>query len=349
MANTMQNLRSLIDDLRDLRNKATTSLTEYSKVTQVNNRAYIQESLQNEEILIPLMSTLHQMDISFVLCAIGLNEITTSGRTVRDIMQTVSTEAFQSACDIVEMDFGRNTLDKKVIGLEAQVLDPEPKGVRFAAGKLVEIDLVIGGDPSNGMKTMKAHILVQILPTIIPESTITGFLSLNFTPTLSQRWTQMRAGEIKFMKDLIFSADLIKNHKRALQSDRSGVLNEMLKKQSQGFRDTLLSWTGLTPENHNTANTILIADTNTFELAAHQAGIKFDRYSDRQRFFGKSFAMMVVCVNPDYKRVKMYLNGIDAVGEYSFDMINKLGQNQKDSLDIKDIMTMFAQGVMPRI
>lgn len=348
MGNSMQTLRGLIDDIRDLRNKATTSLTEYSKVTQVTNRAYIQESLANEEIMIPLMSTLHQMDISFVLCAIGLNEITTSGKTVREVMQTVSTEAFRSAYDIVEMDFGKNTLDKHVIGLEAQVIDPEPQGSRFAAGKLVEIDLVLG-DSGNGMKTMKAHILVQILPTVIPESTINGFLSLNFTPTMSQRWTQMRAGEIKFMKDLVFSADLIKNHKRALQGDRSGVLNEMLKRQSSGFRDTLLSWTGLTPENHNTANTILIADTNTFDLAAHDAGVKFDRFSDRQRFFGKSFAMMVVCVNPDYKRVKMYLNGIDAVGEYSFDMINKLGRNAKDSLDIKDIMSMFAQGSMPRI
>lgn len=347
MGNTMQNLRGLIDDIRDLKQRATTSLTEYAKVTQVNNRAYIQESLASEEIMIPLISTLHQMDIAFVLTAIGLNEITTGGRTVRNVMETITTEAYRSALEIVSVDFGKNLLDKEVVGMEAQVLDTEPGGSRFAAGKLVEIDLVLG-ETDKGLKTMKAQILVQILPTIIPEDTVKGFLSLNFTPPLSQRWLQMKAGEIT-PRELMTASDLIKKHKRALQNDNSGVLNEMLRKQTRGFWDTLLSWTGLTPENHNTASSILIADTNTFELSAHEAGIRFDRYSDRQRFFGKSFAMMVVCVNPDYKQVKVYLNGVDSVGEYNFDMINKLGKNVRDSLDIKDIMSMFAQGVMPKI
>lgn len=349
MSSTYTNLKGLVDDLRELRTKATTSLTEYSKVAIINHRAYIQESLQSEEIMIPLISTIHQMDIAFVLCAIGMNTVTLGGRTVRNLMEFVATEAFQSAATVVDMDFGANDLDREVIGLEANVVDTEMASNRFGAGKLVEIDVVLGEDDKRGLKTMKAHLLVQVLPTIIPTETVNGFLSLNFTPTLSQRWTQARAGEIKFIKDLVFSADLVKQHKKALQSDQSGVLREMLKRQEKGFRDTLVSWTGLTPENHNTANTILIADTNTFEMAAHSSGIRFDRYADRQRFFGKSFAMMVVCVNPDYKRVKMYLNGIDAVGDYSFDMINKLGKNTRDSLDVKDIMNMFAQGSMPRI
>lgn len=348
MASSYNTLRGLIDDLRDLRNRATTSLTEYTKVTQINNRAYIQESLANEEIMIPLMSTLHQMDIAFVLNAIGLNQICQGGRTVRNVMEHVTTEAFRSAAEVVDMDFGANLLDHTVVGMEASVIDTELASNRFGAGKLVEIDLILG-ESEGKMKTMKAHILVQILPMIIPTDVVNGFLSLNFTPSLSQRWTKVRAGEIKFVKDLLFSADLVKQHKRALQSDQSGVLREMLKKQDEGFRNTMLSWTGLTPENHNTANTILIADTNTFEMAAHEAGIRFDRFNDRQRFFGKSFAMMVVNVNPDYKRIKIYLNGIDAVGEYSFDMINKLGKNSRDSLDVKDIMNMFAQGSMPRI
>jgi hypothetical protein len=342
-------LKDLIDGIRDLRTRATTSLTEFSKVTNINHRAYIQESLQSEEIMIPLISTLHQMDIAFVLCAIGLNEITLGGRTVRNLMEFVSTEAFQSAAEVVDMNFGANDLDREIIALEASVMDTELASNRFGAGKLVEIDVVIGSDDKGALKTVKAHLLVQILPTIIPTDTVNGFLNLNFTPTLSQRWTQARAGEIKFVKDLIFSADLVKQHKKALQSDQSGVLKEMLKRQEKGFRDTIISWTGLLPENHNTANTILIADANTFEMAAHEAGIRFDRYNDRQRFFGKSFAMMVVCVNPDYKRVKIYLNGIDSVGDYSFDMINKLGKNTRDSLDVKDIMNMFAQGAMPRI
>jgi len=234
-----------------------------------------------------------------------------------------------------------------VIGLEASVIDTELGSNRFAAGKLVEFDLILG-DSEKGLKTAKVNILVMIRPTFIPTETVRGFLSLNFTPPLSQRWAQTRAGEIG-LKDLIFSRDLVKAHKRALQSDQSGVLHEMMKRQESGFASTLLSWTGLTPENHNTANSILIAEANTFALAAHDAGVRFDRYNDRQRFFGKSFAMMVVCVDPDYKKIRIYLNGIDSVGEYSYDMINKLGKNTRDSLDVKDIMNMFAQGAMPKI
>lgn len=348
MASSNSGLRGLIDDLRDLRTRATTSLTEYAKVTQVNNRAYIQDSLASEEIMVPLMSTLHQMDIAFVLCSVGLNQMCLGGRTVREVMEAVTTETFHSAVELVSADFGKNDLDRTVVGLEASVIDTEPQGTRFGAGRLVEIDLILG-EHNGAIRTMKAHILVQILPTVIPGSTVEGFLSLNFTPSFGQRLLQARAGEIRFIKDLCFSADLVKAHKKALQQDQSGVLNEMLAKQQQGFVSTILNWSNLTPENHNTANTILIADTNTFESAAHTAGIKFDRYSDRQKFFGKSFAMMVVTVNPDYKRVKIYLNGMDAIGDYSYDMINKLGRNNKDNIDIKDVMSMFSQGMMPRI
>jgi len=63
--------------------------------------------------MIPLISTLEQMDIAFVMVAVGMNQMCIGGKTVRDIMESVTTENFNSAVDVVSTNFGITTLIAK--------------------------------------------------------------------------------------------------------------------------------------------------------------------------------------------------------------------------------------------
>lgn len=344
MASELGGLTDLMTFIRDVRNQAASSVTSYTRDTGVVSRMYIEQQLANEDIIVPLISTLHQMYIGYILTALGLSNVVSGSKTVRDVLQLVSTESYMDATLIMNKDFGIGSR----MGMEAdgaKMVDLDPQSQRLVAGKLIEFDMITGsyqGKPS----IVKANIYVQLVPYVVQTEVIGAFASLNFTLDKSKRWAQYKAGEISLVKDYIMAGDLVAKHREALKADKSGVLAEMINRQHAGAAKYIMSLAGLTPENHNSASSIMIADKSTFERACHDAGINFHNVGERQGFFNKSFMMMVVLVDPMYNKIDLYLNGIQTRGEYTYNMINKVGKG-KDA-DIKDMMAMFGQGSVPK-
>ena len=344
MANEIGSLTDLMTFIRETRNQTASSVTAYTRDTGVSSRMYIEQQLANEDIIVPLISTLHQMYIGYILTALGLQNIVAGDRKVRDLLQLVSTEGYNDAMLIMNKEFGvpgRAGMEDGNSG----IVELDSQNQRLVAGKLIEFDIVSGmyqGKPA----TVKANIYVQLLPYIIQSEVVTAFASLNFTLASDKRWAQYKAGEISLFKDYIMASDLVAKHRDALKADKTGVLADMVNRQHGGAVKYMLSLTGLNPENHNSASSILIADKNTFDRACHDAGINFQNVAERQGFFNKSFMMFVVLVDPLYNKIDLYLNGIQSRGEYTFNMINKVGKN-KDT-DVKDMMAMFGQGSVPK-
>lgn len=211
----------------------------------------------------------------------------------------------------------------------------------------------VGGNTSKqeGMKQqayeMSVYLYVQILPFIASSDTMKGFVTMNFDPSWSQRWKQWRAGEISFVKDFIFAKDLIQKHKAVIKGDKTGVIADMLAKQRNKL--AMHIWSALTDETsrHNLANSIVILNKKSFEQACEEAGVNFAKTTDRTAYFNKTYSMFLIVVDTMYNNVEIYMNGISNVGMYSFNMINKSARG-KDAFDLKDIMTVMAQGQAPR-
>lgn len=393
------------------------SLTAYGHQANVMGRVYIEDSIAQDDIAIPLMSILNQMYCCWIITALGIDSRCADGRSVRTRLQLVSGESFtEKLLNDIASDFGTEKSSKVRPSCEAKVIEMDLESQRLVCGRLIELDFLMqtvttessnnsgatqtttygqsvgttsgtidknliadNGKPvetgstsstlsrqnsvstalskntMSGSKTTtmtgslaKVYMYVQLVPYILKTEVAEQFMSLNFTPTLSQRIQQLRAGEISFIKDFLFAKDLIKKQSTALKKDNTGLVNEMLIRQ----RNSLFRWVaGLTnflPERHNLANAILILDKQTFDRTCRDAHIDFDNYITRNKFFLKTFSMVMCVVDPMYGTMKMYFAGIPTVGTYSYTMINKVGSKGKDSFDLKEVMTAFSQGQAPR-
>ena len=367
------------------------SLTAYGHQANVMGRVYIEDSIAQDDIAIPLMSILNQMYCCWIITALGIDSRCADGRSVRTRLQLVSGESFtDKLMSDISSDFGVEKSSKVKPSLEAKVIEMDLESQRLVCGRLIELDFIMNTvttettnnttdsnsvsfkgpltdrskieaetsnsqSKMNGTKTItqkgslaKIYMYVQLVPYILKSEVAEQFMSLNFTPTLSQRIQQLRAGEISFVKDFIFARDLIKKQSTALKQDNTGIVNEMLVRQRNSLFRWIAGLTNILPERHNLANAILILDKQTFDKACREAHVDFDSYITRNKFFLKTFSMVMCVVDPMYGTMKMYFAGIPTVGTYSYTMINKIGSKGKDSFDLKEVMTAFSQGQAPR-
>jgi len=190
------------------------------------------------------------------------------------------------------------------------------------------------------------NLFLNLMPRFMPQEVAHQFVAMNFTPSLAQRWMQMQVGEISFFKDFLLAQDLRKARRAALRKDKSGVLLEMEERRKNAVGNMWLKRSTLTPNKQNIANTILIFDKQSFDMACSKASLNFKNYNSRQRFFDQTFSMMVVTVDPMYNKVAMYYHSLPAVSEFTFDQMKR--NSKTEATDMTALMKQFAQGMAPK-
>lgn len=224
------------------------------------------------------------------------------------------------------------------------VIEPETKSVRLPSGRIIQINFGSAGDSRSNNFTL--NLLLQLSPQFIPESVAAQFINLNFTPSIKQRWMQVSAGEISFIKDFLMGLDQRKARRKALKQDKSGVLRDMIERQENNLSSSWLKLLFVQPDRQNIANTILIFDKNTFDRATSMAGLRFKNYNSRQKFFSKTFSMMIHVVDPMYNKVTTYYHGLDAISEFTFEQIKT--NSKTENVDLMQVMKAYAQGMAPK-
>ncbi len=207
-------------------------------------------------------------------------------------------------------------------------------------GKVIEFDFIVGKDDKNKPITVTAPIHVSLIPSSVTDNVATAFLELNFTPTMSRRWKQVKAGEISLFRDFLLSGDLVKKYAKAIKEDKSNALAEMVSTKNKNRGRHIMSMLGKT--NNNVASSVLIFDRRTFDRASIEAGLDFKTYNDRQKFFDTALAMMVVVVDPLYDNVDIYFNGLEQGMSMPSSMVEKAGGSS--GVDMKEFMATLAKG-----
>lgn len=384
---TLAGIASTIAMVKDTWKKGTTpSLTAYTKQANIMSRLYIEDSILRDDICVPLVGVLNQLYVGYILAALNMDACCANGRTVREQFQTVATENQNVVKDILE-NFGTNkykpSLEAGPVVEEepatqrlpvSRVIEITMQGIQVLSEKESEnnsgtvvtddngktsID-VNGGTQSksnisvaNKQSTyqFKAYLFVQLIPYILKPEIVDGYIGANFTPPISARWKAYKAGEISFWKDFVFAGDLIKKQAKILKKDKDNVIGDMLNRQHSAL---FKWWEGLFGMatgghgSHNTANTMLITNKITFDRACRENRINFADKTQRQKFFNKTWSMLICVVDPLYNTVDMYFNGLDVKGTYTFAMINKVGAKGSDSFDLKEVMSAFSQGMSPK-
>ena len=361
---------ALIETVRQIEDVTSVSLTQYAKRSIINSRVFIQRECAESEILGDTLRVAMNMYVGFIMTAVNMNQYVNHSQTVRDIMQTVATEGHRHIdCDLIDdihgaiasyYDKGAVVVPKMFIDIDGgisetpssvegtsgtKLVDTVPREVDIPSGRVIEIKF---GDPKN--KTSQANttvnLFLQLTPTFIPESVADAFIGCNFTPTIKQRFLQMNTGEISFWKDFVMSHDLLKRRRKALRTDKSGSLAEMFERQQNAVSNAWLKYILFYKEKQNIANTILIFDKQTFDAACSRNGLNFKRFDSRQKFFNKTFAMMLIVIDQSYNKVETYFHGLEARGEYTFSQLKGAAKN--DKYDLTDIMKAYGQGMSPK-
>lgn len=320
--------------------QSSASLTRYSKTTSVVGRVYIEEGIASEDIAAPLMGTLTQIYISYVLTALQLNNVIGHYEIVRNAIARVTTEHYVDITSAIE----ENGLEDLDIDTEAtRVIELDKATADLASGSVIEFDFVVGTDQTTGKPaTVTVPIHVSLIPAPITTKVAQAFMRLSFLPSMARRWKMWKAGEISFFKDLLFSRDLVHKYADEVREDDSNALRDMMSDKNKGIIRFFKSLVLKNP-NNNAASSVLIFDAKTFEESSKENHIDFSNYDDRQQFFGKSMAMLVVVVDTLYESVDIYYNGLKQHTSVSFRMIEKAGKNNK-GIDLKEFMNAVAKG-----
>lgn len=333
-------MSTMIYDLFAGMSQASMSLTRYSKTTSVVGRVYIEDSVASEDIATPLMGTLTQIYIGYVMSALQLNNVIGHYEIVRNAVARVTTESYIDIANSIEERGFDNSISVDMEGTRVIELD---KAVQdLASGSLIEFDMVVSTDDNGRPVTVTVPIHISLIPTAITSQVATDFMDLNFTPSLSQRWKMWKAGEISLFKDLIGGRDYVDKYVDAVKSDNTNVLRDMISTKNKGIMTFIKSIFAKNP-NNNAASSVLIFDAKTFENASKENQMDFSRFDDRQRFFGQSMAMMIVVVDTLYETIDIYYNGLTQYTSTNYRMIEKAGKNNK-GVDIKEFMDAVAKG-----
>src|SRR5574343_75954 len=241
-----------------------TSLSQFSKKANIISRAYIDDAVTDDPIVNDTLSIIHQIYTAMILTSINMNQYIENTK-VRELLNVIATEEFKSTFQVAQESFNitpttmaaGSTEPVKAGFKTPDVFKEDPN--KFPLGKVVEISLGVAG------KQIKTDIFVQIMPIVTPNLVMDELLKLNFTPLLSQRWLQWKAGEISFWRDLIAARDIAKKKRAIRKADKEGIIAEILARQNNAQSKALNNVISNKQARHNIANTVMLFDSQTFK------------------------------------------------------------------------------------
>ena len=214
----------------------------------------------------------------------------------------------------------------------------------LAVGKMLNVDITLPPAPGHDKPTKTTvNLSVRLAVSMLPPETIRHILAHKKTDqSFTERWHQMRAGRISFVKDLIFCQDLINITKKAMILDESGTLSEIVRRANMAKKVGLM----------NTGQFSLAASSNMFVITKEMAkqlevdlSGSLNHPSTRAKLFENTYAMIIAVVDREREIVTFYINGIAAASMFT---VKELKASSKGKgPDVFDILKALSGGNAP--
>lgn len=372
------NLPKVFEFITKAEGSVNASLPSYVKRATVDSRVFMTREAAQEECINDVLYADNSLYIGWITTALSMNQYV-NGSRIRDILGVVATEGFygtqftntidevidkikvypktlsvvDDANTIIDdyltdkdneipTDKNGNKIYNDVIRGGAGTKQMEVKdSFNLLGGTIIEMSFALGEK-----QTITIPVLVRLSPTIISSEVAEQFFKINFKPDLWTRWFKFRTGEISFWKDFIFELDIRNDRRKALKNDRTNEVFDMMVKQQNSLAAFVGKIAGWRSNRQNIANMIHIYTKRHFDMWCHDAGLDFRSQRERQKFFDKTFAMIINVIDSDYNKLYTYINGIDNYAEISFSQLQN--NRSKQSYDLSQIMRAFSTQSIPR-
>jgi len=208
----------------------------------------------------------------------------------------------------------------------------------LAVGKLINVEL------KDGDHSAKLPVLIRLTPTTVPSQVLTHiFTATSRNASWKERYHLWRAGQIRLVRDLMFSVDLIDEHRKALINDTSNVYMTMTDRRRKNSQKAMFSGT---PSMADASNIAIITKDTAREIGRAMYG-KIDSLKIRKQIFDATYLMLLVVVDEQWERVTIYHRGVDQPTEASFREIK--GAEKGKGPDITEILKAYSLGASPSI
>lgn len=201
----------------------------------------------------------------------------------------------------------------------------------LAVGKLVNIELKDGDD------TVKLPVIIRLIPAAVPSQGLVHIFTLGGKDGWGARLRLARAGQIRYVRDLILGMDIVDAHRRTLVNDTSGTYQAMTDRRRNNSAKAAASGK---PSMADASNIAVISKDTAKEIGRAMYG-RLDNYAVRQKIFDNSYLIVLMVVDEDRERVTVYHRGLDLATDYSLKEIKGMEKNKGP--DITELFkTMFA-------
>jgi hypothetical protein len=292
-----------------------------------------------------------RLDTLRLLDALNPNRSNTVGSNVKDAV--FSKESYAFGLPSLE-SFNQPMEHNLVVEVGGEVVSQEseeeaPKGTSVGVdsgdvskfyeipsltlGKLISVEL------TDGKNKGRIPVQFRLLPTRIPSPTLVHILTATAkNQGVKERYHLWRAGQISFVKDLIFASDLIDQHRKALVNDTSNVYLTMTERRKRNLSSAYASGT---PSMADASNVAVIS-TETARAVEREMGGKLSSSRTRKRLFDESYLLLMVVVDERWERVTIYHRGLEQPTEASFREL-KVSEKGKGP-DITEFLKAYMQG-----
>ena len=237
--------------------------------------------------------------------------------------------------DVVARDEDGIPLINKPAGLAAKSTEVIKEASSLAVGKILEVQI------SNGENKATLPVLIQMQASVMVPDLMSQFLGTgNIDDSMSSRYIKWKTGQIGLL-DILTGRDIVKERKKALANDRSGMYAAVLERQKKNSLSGLLT---MNPSVANASNLVVVS-SDTIRKTELKVGGSFDDYRLRQKLFDSTGLFIVAVVDKEWDRVKLYTHGIAGASDISIKEA-KLS-NAKEGSSISDILKAYSLGKTP--
>jgi hypothetical protein len=207
----------------------------------------------------------------------------------------------------------------------------------LALGKLIKVKIKAGKDTDFNMQ-----LAIRMSIVTMPSTPAVALLTTNRQDvSYTERYYAWRAGRISFVNDLLLSKDLIRERRKALIEDETGIYKSIINRVN---KNRMAGFVSGNPSLNMASDLVVISEVEAAEVESKLNG-KLSNSRTRDKMFDGCYAMIVAVINRDWQRVTFYTRGIATSTDLSVKELKST--NKGNGPDLADILKAYSMQQTP--
>lgn len=221
---------------------------------------------------------------------------------------------------------------------ENRTLPSVSEAVNLSVGRLFEVNI------QQGSNSFKIPVSIRLISTVVDANILAHILGDGGqNKSFKERYHAWRAGQLEFIRDIVFMQDLIDQHKQLLAKDETGTYAEIMKRRRNNGIAAGLSGS----PSIGTASNIVVISKRTAQNVERMENGRFSDPKFRTRMFKNTYMLILFIIDEDVERVTIYHRDIALPTQLS---IKELKVSSKGTgPDVMEIMKAYQMGSAARL